>query len=96
MVKQVIDKALFWRYIPVCMNPMTLVKVIGSSKRKNKIQLFTPDQTNLLIEEMKQPYSDMIVVAAELALRVSEVFALQWPDFDLEREDSYDLQRVHE
>jgi hypothetical protein len=47
-MKQLMDKAMLWRYIPVAVNPMILGKVRGVSKREKKIVLLTIEQVNAL------------------------------------------------
>jgi integrase len=82
MMKQLIDKAQFWEYIPVGVNPNKLVKVKGARSRQKRINLYTIEQTMTLIGELDEPYGLMLYVVASLGLRVEEVVALQWDDFD--------------
>ncbi len=82
LMKQLIDRAMFWRFIPVGENPMKLVQVRGSSKRQKSIVIITIEQVNQLIEALPMPYSLMVLVSASLGLRVEEVIPLQWEDFD--------------
>jgi integrase len=82
LLKQLIDKAMFWEMIPSGKNLMTLVKVKGVSKRQKKVVLLTPAQVMALIAALEEPYSTMVYVAASLGLRVEELVALQWNDFD--------------
>lgn len=81
-MKQMFDRAMVWGMYPLGVNPMSLVKVRGSSKREKKPIVLTPAQANLLVSKLPQPYSLMVFVAAGLGLRVSEVLALKWEDFD--------------
>ena len=82
LLKQLFDKAMFWELIPTAINPMTLVKVKGVSKRQKKVVLLTPAQVVALIAELEEPHNLMVLVAASLGLRVEEIVALQWDDFD--------------
>jgi integrase len=82
MMKQLVDKAMFWEYIPVSENPIKLVKVKGARSRQKRIVLYTIEQTMALIGELEEPYNLMLYVVASLGLRVEEVVALQWGDFD--------------
>lgn len=82
LMKQLIDRAMFWKMIPTGVNPVTLVKVKGSSKRDKKPVLLTIEQVNTLIAALPRPYDHMVLVAASMGLRVEEVVALQWSDFD--------------
>jgi integrase len=82
LLKQLFDKAMFWELIPLGINPMTLVKVKGVSKRQKKVVLLTPAQVVALIAGLEEPYSVMVLIAASLGLRVEEIVALQWDDCD--------------
>jgi integrase len=81
-MKQMIDRAMVWEMLPLGINPMSLVKVRGSSKRAKKPTVITPAQANRLVNKLPQPYSLMVLVAVGLGLRVSETLALKWIDFD--------------
>ena len=85
LMKSLYDKAMFWEMIPVGVNPMTLVKVRGGTKRQKKIVLLTSDQVNLLIANLPQPWSEVALVSSSLGLRVEEGIALKWGDFDFEQ-----------
>ncbi len=75
--------AMLWRYIPVGLNPMSLVKVPGSGTRqKNPVILTMEEFRKLLAEIQNEPYRTMVLVAACLGLRISEVLGLRWLDFD--------------
>jgi len=39
-----------------------------------------------ILAMLKEPYRTMVIVAQCLGLRVSEIAALQWQDFDFERQ----------
>jgi integrase len=82
LLKQLIDKAMFWEFIHRDVNPITLVKVKGVSKRVKKVVLLNPEQVAALVTSLEEPYNLMVLVAASLGLRVEEVVALQWDDFD--------------
>ena len=41
IMKLLIDRAMFWRFIPTTANPIKLVKVKGASKREKKIAMYT-------------------------------------------------------
>jgi integrase len=93
MMKQLFDKAMLWRLIPLGVNPMTLVKVKGASKREKKVVLLTVKQVNALVAALPQPYSLMVLVAASLGLRAEEVVAIQWQDLDF-RKRSVTIRRA--
>jgi integrase len=82
LMKQLIDRAMFWEMMPTGANVITLVRVKGSTKREKKIVLLTAEQVNKLIAALPMPYSLMVLVGASLGLRVEEIIPLQWGDFD--------------
>ena len=85
MMKQLLDKAMFWELIPVTENPIKLVKVKGARSRSKRIILYTIEQTIALISALEEPYNLMLYIVASLGLRVEEVVALQWVDFDFKQ-----------
>jgi integrase len=82
--RQLMKKAMLWGMYPVGFNPLTLVTVKGATHRDKEPVILTVDQVNQLFAELKHPYDAMVLHAAILGLRVSEVVALKWEDFDLE------------
>src|SRR5882762_610406 len=67
--------AMKWEFIDIDrMNPMSLVRVEGSSKRLKEFRV--------LLDELQEPTRTMCIVAACLGLRASELVGLQWGDFD--------------
>ena len=85
ILKQLIDKAVYWELISDRQNPMRLVKVKGSTKGVKAITLLTFEQVNALVAALDLPVSLMVLTAASLGLRISEAVALQWSDFDTVR-----------
>ncbi len=65
-------------------NPMEFVEIRGISKRQKKPFVLTPEQYQLVVGALDDPYKPMVQVAMCLGLRVSEVLALQWADFDFD------------
>lgn len=94
MMKQLFDRAMFWRLIPHEENPITLVKVRGVSRRQKTIVILTVAQVNALIAELPEPYATMVLIAAGLGLRVEEVVALKWRDFDFHSQ-TITIQQVY-
>jgi len=84
LLKQLLDKAMYWEIIPMGANPMKLVKVKGATTREKVITLLTPEQVRLLIDALVSPYDLMVLIGACLGLRIEEIGALQWGDFDLD------------
>jgi len=63
-------------------NPIDLVRQGGG--RRGIPRVLTAEQIRLLLEQLSQPYHSMVLIAACLGLRVSEIMGLQWGDFDWE------------
>jgi hypothetical protein len=69
-MKQMIDRAMFWRFIPQVENPIKLVKVRGSSTREKKPIISPIEHVNALISALDEPYDLMVLVAATLGPRI--------------------------
>ena len=54
----------------------------GGSKRQKTIRVLTIEEYDRLLPLIREPYRAMVLVAGCLGLRVSEIMALQWADFD--------------
>ena len=77
--------AMRWKMVPIGRNPMSLVRVKGGSKRTVKPRVLTVEEFEQLLAQMPQePFRTMVIAAMCLGLRVSELFALKWIDFDWE------------
>ena len=63
-------------------NPIELVRQKGGRRRIPRV--LTAEQIRLVLEQLSQPYHTMVLIAACLGLRVSEIMGLQWGDFDWE------------
>jgi integrase len=85
ILKQLIDKAILWELIPDRPNPMRLVRVKGSTLRDKEVVTLSVAEFNRLFDALPVPLGLMILVAGSLGLRVSEIVALKWEDFDWER-----------
>jgi integrase len=63
-------------------NPIDLVRQSGG--RRGIPRVLTAEQIRLVLGQLSQPYHTMVLIAACLGLRVSEIMGLQWGDFDWE------------
>ena len=68
------------RWEMVSNNPIDLVRQSGRRLRIPRV--LTAVEVRLLLEQLAEPYHTMVLVAACLGLRVSEIIGLQWGDFD--------------
>lgn len=71
------------RWELVSRNPIELVR--QTSRRLRIPRVLTAEEIRLLLAELSEPYHTMILVAACLGLRVSEIIGLQWGDFDWDK-----------
>ena len=74
-----------WELFTEKRNPIALVRVKGGSKRRQRPMILTVDQFETVVELLKEPYRTMIYIAQCLGLRVSEIAALRWDDFDFDK-----------
>jgi integrase len=74
-----------WELFTEKRNPIALVRVKGGSKRRQRPTTLTVDQFETIVALLKEPYRTMVYIAQCLGLRVSEIAALRWDDFDFER-----------
>ncbi|MFZ0745121.1 MAG: site-specific integrase [Terracidiphilus sp.] len=76
------ERAMLWGLIELQRNPIELVRIKGSSKRKRKPQVLPPEKFRELLGILPEPYKTMAIVAMCTGLRVSEVLALRWEHID--------------
>jgi integrase len=70
-----------WRQdIPVQVNPISLVKIKGASKRVRAPRTLTVEQFRVLLSHLKEPFGTMALVCVCFGLRISECLALRWSD----------------
>jgi integrase len=74
-----------WELFNEQRNPIALVRVKGGSKRRQRPAILTAEQFQAIVTQIKEPIRTMVLVAQCLGLRVSEIAALQWEDFDFDR-----------
>lgn len=85
LLSLLIDKAIYWEYIPTGSNMMNLVKIKGATKRLQEPVILTVEQFHGLLDNMdREPFRTMVLTAMCLGLRVSELLGLKWKDVDWE------------
>ncbi len=84
MMHLLFNWAMRWELIPVERNPMSLVRVKGSSKRTKVPRILTIKEFNLLLARLTEPFRTMALVALFLGLQVSGIAGLKWGDIDWE------------
>jgi integrase len=95
VMSQCFELAALHGYIPATeRNPMSRVRVKGTTKRERPIVILTADQFKSLVSALPSPVNVMALVAGCLGLRVGELVALHWSDIDWE-DKSITIQRSY-
>jgi integrase len=75
--------AMLWKWTSWPANPMSLFSISGATKRTRKPRTISPKQFfKILRNQSDIRFRAMLIGAGCLGLRASELFALQWMDFD--------------
>jgi integrase len=82
LMHRLVDFAMWCGAIPVGTNPISLVTVRGSSKRRKQPRSLTVEEFHTLSSHLSEPFRTMAIVQLCLGLRVSELLALRWKDVD--------------
>ncbi|HXY09064.1 MAG TPA: site-specific integrase [Terriglobales bacterium] len=85
LLHRIFEYAMKWEILETQRNPMQLVEIKGVTKRIRKKIVLTVEQYHALLAELPYHIQVMGMIAMCLGLRVSEIRALQWQDFDLKR-----------
>jgi integrase len=82
LLHRLVDYAMWCGSIPVGTNPISLVTVRGSSKRRKQPRSLTVEEFRRLSKHLREPFNTMVLLQLCLGLRVSELLALRWKDVD--------------
>jgi integrase len=82
LLHRLVDYAMWCGSIPVGTNPISLVTVRGSSKRRKQPRSLTVAEFHRLSKHLREPFKTMALLQVCLGLRVSELLALRWKDVD--------------
>jgi integrase len=80
LMRVLLNCAMRWELTEIGENPMKLVRVRGTSKRRREPVVLSVAQFRLLIGELDEPFRTMVILDLATGLRCSELFALQWRD----------------
>ena len=93
VMSQCFELAALHEYIPAIeRNPMSLVRIKGTTRRQRKITQLSIEGFKKLIQALPEPINIMTLVAGALGLRVSELVALKWEDVEW-KEKQITIQR---
>jgi integrase len=73
-----------WELIDDRRNPISMVRVKDSTKRRKRPMILTVESFEAVVAKLREPYRTMVLVAQCLGLRVSEITALKWEDLEVE------------
>ncbi|MCU1287166.1 MAG: integrase family protein [Acidobacteriales bacterium] len=82
LMHRLFECAMKWGLFPLGRNPMELVEIKNVSKRLRQPRVLTSDEFWNLLGHLQEPFKTMVLTAQCLGLRISEVMALRWSDFD--------------
>jgi integrase len=75
-----------WELFTEQRNPIGLVRVKNCTRRRQRPTILTVESFQAIVSALKEPYRTMVIIAQCLGLRVSEIAALKWDDFDFDRQ----------
>jgi integrase len=83
VMSQCFELATLHGYLPVGdRNPMSRVRVRGTTQRERPIVILTPADFQRLVSALPSPLNVMVLLDGALGLRVGELLALHWEDID--------------
>jgi integrase len=82
LMHRLFECAMKWGLFPLGRNPMELVEIKNVSKRMRQPRVLTSDEFWMLLGHLQEPFKTMVLTAQCLGLRISEVMALRWSDFN--------------
>lgn len=78
----IFKSAMRWGLIDQGMNPVSLVRVKGVSRRQKEPKVLSVAEIQNLIAKLEDPCRTAVIVALGTGLRCSELFALKWQDIN--------------
>jgi integrase len=77
-----VEFAMWAGVLDLSRNPISLVRIIGATRKVRKARSLTVEQFRALLKELHEPFATMALVSVCLGLRISEALALRWSDVD--------------
>jgi len=75
--------AMLWEMLELKANPMSLVRIPGSSKRRREPRILSIAEFGLLLDKIQRSvWRYMLLAAMSLGLRCSELLGLKWSDIN--------------
>jgi integrase len=86
VMHQCFELAALHGYIPATdRNPMSLVKIKGSTKRERETIILSQEQFRELVSSLPAPLNVMVLLIGCFGFRISELLGLHWGDIDWDR-----------
>ena len=85
VMRRLFNHAIECEWLEQGKNVIKLVK--QSATRRKEPDPFEPEEVQRLLDTLKSPYREMVLLVLSFGLRRSELFALKWKDFDFERNE---------
>lgn len=80
LMGRLFDCAMWRGDVPTQLNPMSLVRVPGASKRTRKPRSLTVEEFQKMLPHLPEPFRTIALVCACFGLRISECLGLKWGD----------------
>src|SRR5579864_2463996 len=84
LMHRLFECAMKWGLFPLGRNPMELVEIKNVSRWLKQPRVLDSDAFWSLVGYLDEPFRSMVLTAQCLGLRISEVMALKWSDFNFE------------
>jgi len=83
LMRILFNAAMLWELLEIQDNPMKLVRVADATKRCEEPKVLTVEEFQRLLNFLaEEPFRTMVLTAASLGLRCSELLALKWSDIN--------------
>jgi len=82
ILRTLVEYAIWAELMPNVVNPISHVRLTGSSKRRKQPRSLTVEEFQILSKHLREPFKSMALLQLCLGLRVSEMLAIRWKDVD--------------
>jgi integrase len=93
LMRRLFNHAIECEWLEQGKNVIKLVK--QSAMRQKEPDPLEPVEVQRLLKVLKSPYREMVLVVLCFGLRRAELFALQWRDFDFERNEVTIMRNIY-
>ena len=93
LMRRLFNHAIANEWLEQGKNVIKLIK--QSAMRQKEPDPLEPDEVQRLLNALESPYRELVLVALSFGLRRGELFALQWRDFDFERNEVTIMRNIY-